>query len=100
MTPDAPEGPPPDPDFLAVARDELASAVSLSWRALAQVAPWGDSFEGISPAGRNVVVERAYLWKSAQGGDILCEVTVYGGESRFGAGARVSAVIERKGGLA
>jgi hypothetical protein len=83
-----------------MAQDELARALDLSWRALAQVAPWGDSFEGISPAGRNVIVERAYLWRQAKGGDLLCEVTVYGGESRFDAGVKVSAVIERHGGLA
>jgi hypothetical protein len=82
-----------------MAKDELTRALSLSWRALSNVTPWGDSFEGISPAGRNVIVERAYIWRSAPGGDILCEVTVYGGESRFDAGAKVSAVIERHAGV-
>ena len=90
----------PDPDLLAMAKDELASATRLSWRALSNVTPWGDSFEGISPAGRDVVVERAYLWQTTSGGDILCEVTVYGGESRYDKGVKVSAVIERQGGLA
>jgi hypothetical protein len=89
---------PMDPDFLAMAEDELARAITLSWRALSKVTPWGDSFEGISPAGRNVIVERAYIWRSAPGGDILCEVNVYGGESRFDAGVRVSAVIEPREG--
>jgi hypothetical protein len=90
---------PPDPDLLAMAQDELASATRLSWRALSNCTPWGDSFEGISPAGRDVIVERAYLWQTAQGGDILCEVTVYGGESRYDRGVKVSAVIERHMGL-
>lgn len=42
-----------DPDLQAMAEDELARALSLTWRALSKVAPWGDSFEGISrPDGR------------------------------------------------
>jgi hypothetical protein len=87
-----------DPDLLAMAEDELSRALSLDWRALAKVTPWGDSFDGISPAGRQVTVERAYIWRAAPGGDILCEVAVFGGESRYDAGERVSAIIERDGG--
>ena len=41
-------------------------------------------------------VERAYIWQSRPGGDILCEVTVFGGESRFDAGEKASAVIEKE----
>jgi hypothetical protein len=85
-----------DPDLLAMAEDELARALSLSWRALSKVAPWGDSFEGISPAGREVIVERAYIWQGDMGGDILCEVAVFGGESRRQYGAKVSALIARE----
>ncbi len=85
-----------DPDLEAMAADELARALTLSWRALAKVAPWGDSFEGVSPAGREVIVERAYLWHDVAGGDILCEVAVFGGESRREAGAKASAIIERE----
>lgn len=88
-----------DPDLMAMAEDELARALGLSWRALAGVTPWGDSLEGVSPGGRNVTVERAYIWRGEKGGDILCEVTVFGGESRFDAGAKVSAVIARGPGL-
>ncbi|MDB5483569.1 MAG: hypothetical protein JWO83_4622 [Caulobacteraceae bacterium] len=80
-----------------MAEDELARALTLSWQVLSNVAPWGDSFEGISPAGREVIVERAYLWQGDPGGDILCEVAVFGGESRREAGAKVSAVIARNG---
>ena len=86
-----------DPDLLEMARDELARALRLDWRALAKVTPWGDSFEGISPAGRNVIVETAYIWQADPGGDILCEVTVFGGESRFDAGEKASHVIEKEG---
>ena len=86
------------PDLLAMARDELERALSLGWRALAPVTPWGDSFEGFTPAGRAVTVERAYLWQDAPQGDILCEVVVFGGQSRYDAGEKVSAVIPREGG--
>jgi hypothetical protein len=57
--------------------------------------PWGDTFEGISPAGRYVEVERSYIWAAEQGGDILCEVTVYGGPSRYDQGAKVTQIISR-----
>jgi hypothetical protein len=86
----------PAEDLTEMARDELARALSLAWRDLAKVTPWGDDFDGISPAGRNVTVERAYLWADAPGGDILCEVAVYGGPSRYDQGARAQAVIARK----
>ncbi len=80
---------------MAMAEDELARALSLDWPALSKITPWGDSFDGISPAGRQVTVERAYIWRSEPGGDILCEVAVFGGESRYDAGEKVSAIVER-----
>lgn len=76
-----------------MARDELSRAMTLRWRDLKAIVPWGDTFEGVSPAGRYVEVERSYLWASEEGGDILCEVTVYGGPSRYDAGERVSDII-------
>ena len=84
-----------DPDLAAMAQDELARALSLSWRDLARITPWGDDYDGISPAGRDVTVERAYLWASEPGGDILCEIAVYGGPSRYDQGARAQAVITK-----
>ncbi|MDP1632641.1 MAG: hypothetical protein Q8L66_14590 [Caulobacter sp.] len=84
-----------DPDFLAMAEDELKRAITIRWRELVKVTPWGDTFEGISPAGRNVEVERNYLWASEPGGDILVEITVFGGPSRYDAGAKVSRVIQK-----
>lgn len=78
-----------------MARDELSRAVTLRWQDLKGVVPWGDTFEGVSPAGRYVEVERAYIWSGEAGGDILCEVAVYGGASRYEQGARVSAIIYR-----
>ena len=89
-----------DLDLLAFAEDELSRALSLSWRSLSKVAPWGDSFKGISPSGRSVTVERAYLWQGAAGGDILCEVTVFSGSVAGDDAPRVSAVIARTAGTA
>lgn len=86
-----------DPDLLAMAEDELARAMTLSWREASKVTPWGDTFDGISPAGRNVQVERNYLWQDAEGGDILVEIAVFGGPSRYDARARVSRTIRRGG---
>ena len=83
----------PSEDLAAMARDELDRAVSLTWNDLVKVVPWGDDFEGVTPAGQEVTVERAYLWATAPGGDILCEVRVYGGPSRYDHGARAEAII-------
>ena len=85
-----------DPDLQAMADDELSRAMTLSWRELSKVIPWGDTFDGISPAGRNVEVERNYLGAAQEGGDILCEVAVYGGETRYDQGARARGVISRR----
>ena len=84
------------------ARDELVAdwtGAALSDRALmrdlAKVTPWGDDFEGLSPAGRHVVVERSYVWKDGEGGDILCEVRVCPNAALYDRGVGVSAVIVR-----
>ncbi|WGM39021.1 hypothetical protein [Caulobacter sp. NIBR1757] len=84
-----------DPDLVAFAEDELTRALTLSWRDLSKITPWGDTFEGLSPAGREVQVERNYLWAADEGGDILCEVAVFGGPSRYDQGARVSRLIKK-----
>jgi hypothetical protein len=82
-------------DLAAMAADELERALTLSWRALSAIIPWGDAYEGFSPAGRQVTVERSYLWAEEPGGDILCEVVVYGGPSRWEEGARVGGLIRK-----
>ena len=40
-----------DGDLQAMAEDELTRALDLSWRDLSKIVPWGDDFEGITPAG-------------------------------------------------
>ena len=64
-------------DLTAAAEDEITRAVTLDWRQLSKHLPWGDTFEGISPGGRDVCFERTYLWDDAAGGDIRVEVTVF-----------------------
>ncbi|MFZ5719109.1 MAG: hypothetical protein ACOY5Y_06520 [Pseudomonadota bacterium] len=66
-----------DEDLTAAALDELDRAMTLGWRQLAAVTPWGDTYEGFSPAGRDVCFERAYIWEREAGGDIRVEITVY-----------------------
>jgi hypothetical protein len=80
----------------AMAADELERALTLSWRELSRVIPWGDTYDGYSPAGRQVTVERSYLWAEAADGDILCEVQVYGGPSRWDEGVRVTGLIRQQ----
>jgi hypothetical protein len=64
-------------DLEAAARDEMERACTLAWRDLARHLPWGDTFEGFTPGGREVAFERNYLWDAAEGGDIRVEVVVY-----------------------
>ncbi|HEY3800761.1 MAG TPA: hypothetical protein VGL58_20595 [Caulobacteraceae bacterium] len=79
-----------------MARDELERALTLGWRGLAGHLPWGDAYDGFSPAGRQVTVERSYLWADQPGGDILCEVLVYGGPSRWDEGAKATGRIPKE----
>ena len=85
----------PDPELEAAAEEELAAATTLTWRALAKLVPWGDTYEGFGPAGGTLEFERSYIWKDAPDGDILCEVTAFRGPSRYDRGARRSRVIKR-----
>jgi len=85
----------PHPAFLELAEEELQQAASLGWRALSGLIPWGDAYEGFAPGGHQVMIERGYLWQSEPGGDILVEVMVYPGPSRYDAGAIARAVISK-----
>jgi hypothetical protein len=82
-----------DPLLLAAADEELRHACTMGWQALAKVTPWGDTYDGFASGGMPVTFERNYLWADDVGGDILVEVTVYLGPSRYDAGARASRVI-------
>ena len=84
-----------DADLQAAADEELERALDLGWAELARITPWGDTYEGFSPAGRAVLMERNYLWAEAAGSDILCEVAVYPNAVLYDHAARRSARIRR-----
>ena len=83
-------------DLTAAATEELDRAMSLGWAQLSKHTPWGDTFEGFTPEGREVCFERAYMWEGASGGDIRVEVSVY--EPRaFEDGVRLTRMITTDG---
>ena len=84
-----------DEDFMEAAEEELDRATTLGWKALAKLTPWGDTFEGFTPEGREVSFERSYLWEGESGGDIRVEVTVF--EARaYEDGVRLTRHIEKE----
>ena len=79
-------------DLEAAAQDEIVRACTLKYRDLSRHLPWGDTFEGFTPGGREACFERSYLWDAAEGGDIRVEVNVY--EPRaFESGVRITRLI-------
>jgi hypothetical protein len=82
-----------NPDLQAAAEEELDQALKLSWKQLAPLIPWGDDYVGLTGSGREVEIARSYIWAEQEGGDILCEVVVYAGETRYDAGGRASRII-------
>jgi hypothetical protein len=81
----------------AAAQDEIDRACTLAWRDLAAHTPWGDTFEGFTPGGREVDFERSYLWQSQAGGDICVEVVVYPPQA-YEQGVRLTRVIKQSAG--
>ncbi|MDB5449682.1 MAG: hypothetical protein JWQ46_2570 [Phenylobacterium sp.] len=81
-------------DLEDAARDELDRACTLGWRQLAAHTPWGDTFEGFTPGGREVCFERSYLWEREAQGDIRVELTVYEREA-YEQGVRLTRTIPR-----
>jgi hypothetical protein len=82
-------------DLDEAAREELERACSLGWSELSKVTPWGDTFEGFTPLGREVCFERSYLWEHEQGADIRVEVAVYEPRS-YEEGVRLNRSIRRE----
>ena len=74
-----------------MADEELDAACAMPFPDIARVTPWGDSFTGFAPSGRQVEVERRYLWASAPAGAVLVEVEVRDPVARTG--AEVTAVL-------
>ena len=79
----------------ATAREELEHALAMRWKDLAPLIPWGDTYTGLSVSGREVEFERSYIWAEVPGGDILCEVVVYAGQTRYDDGGRASRLIRK-----
>lgn len=84
-----------DADLADAARDEMERACTLAWRQLRELTPWGDTFQGFTPTGREVCFERSYLWETTPGGDIRVEVHVYEPED-YEAGVRLTRCIKRE----
>ena len=84
-----------DRDLEALAEEELAQALDIDWRQVAPLAPWGDTFTGVSPGNLTVQLSRNYLWADQPGGDILVEVRAYLDEAHYDYGARKSALLRR-----
>lgn len=81
-------------DLEAAAHEEMDRACDLGWARLAEVTPWGDTYEGYTPEGREVCFERNYLWAGDPGFDVRVEVVVY--EPRdYEHGARLMRLISR-----
>lgn len=85
----------PASELLVAADEELRAACTLTWAALSRVVPWGDRYEGFASGGGEVIFERNYVWANEPGGDILCEVTVFRGETRYDSGARAQRLIPK-----
>lgn len=79
-----------DDELAVMAREELEAACALSFEEIRKVTPWGDSFLGFAPSGREVEVERRYLWAHDPEGAVMVEVEVrcLPGRDRCGAEAR------------
>ncbi|MBL0967540.1 MAG: hypothetical protein IBJ02_00310 [Brevundimonas sp.] len=59
-----------------MAIEELDAACALPWPDMKAITPWGDSFTGFAPSGREVEIERRYLWAHSPVGAIAVEVEV------------------------
>ena len=82
-------------DVTAAADDELDRAMTLGWQALSRVTPWGDTFEGFTPEGREVSFDQAYIWDRETGGDIRVEVIVYEVQD-YESGVRLTRLITQE----
>ena len=82
-------------DLEAAALEEIDRACTLGWKELSRLTPWGDTYEGFTPGGREVCIERTYLWETEAGGDIRVEVNVYEPPA-FEQGVRLSHSIPKE----
>ena len=78
----------PSDELSDMAIEELDAACALDWAEMKAVTPWGDIFTGFAPSGREVEVERRYLWAHQPEGAITVEVEVRDMGARTGAEAK------------
>lgn len=83
-----------DDELSAMAIEELDAACGLSWPELTRITPWGDSFTGFAPSGREVEIERRYIWAHDPPGAVRVEVEVR--DPRGGEGAEAGATLTRE----
>lgn len=79
---------PTENELSVMAMEELDAACALPWEDIRKITPWGDSFTGFSPSGREVDVERRYLWAHDPEGAVAIEVEVRNAGARTGAEVR------------
>ena len=77
------------------AADELSHALSHEWFELESLAPFADVLESEPDDGRPFPVVRSYHWADHEGGDMVCEVTVYAAPDRKGHFVRRRCVIRK-----
>lgn len=77
-----------DDELSAMAIEELDVACAMPWPDIKAVTPWGDSFTGFAPSGREVEIERRYLWAHEPEGAVAVEIEVRDVGARTGAEAR------------
>ncbi len=82
-----------DPQLEILAEEELAAARKIPWRDLSRITPWSDNYRGYTPSGREVDIERSYVWAQGAPGDVLCEVVVRGGGSE----AQANCLVRKPG---
>ena len=78
----------PNDELTVMAAEELDAACALPWPDVIKVTPWGDSFMGFAPSGREVEVVRRYIWAHEPAGGVVVEVEVRDLEARTGAEAK------------
>ena len=81
------------PEIEQWAADELSHAIAHDWLEIAPLAPFTDVTECDPVRGCPYVVSRSYSWAGIEGGDIVCEVTVYATPDRRGHFVRRRCVI-------
>ena len=77
------------------AADELSHALAHEWLELESLTPWADTLSAEPENGRPYEVVRSYRWADVEGGDMVCEVTVYATADRKGHFVRRRCVIHK-----